>query len=221
MNKLLISLFTILILSISIFAQQTGFEIVKTDDGMIVVHNNKTQRFSFFVSGKNPKSQFSDAEGVYLVTDSPALIGGGLSVFCVNKSEFPKEININGDAEVLSFYRQFNVNNMEETLKTKLKVNIDSNGFVNIADLNNKPKKIPTFYWGFMIPSDEKPLRNLTQAVVIGDRVLVIGGVFPETTKLEQAQEFFKQTFESISLLPQKVPTPKKIVKPKSKKKTK
>ncbi len=223
MNKLLITLLTILVLSLTILTQTPDFQMVKTPDGMIIVNNNKSQRFSFLVAGKNPKGELSDDGSLLVVTDEPAL-AEALLIFCVSKSDFPDNVKISDELEMLSVYRQFNVLKLEQIYQAKVNVDVESKGFVNISNLTNKlfpTKLIPTFYWSYVAPTPENTLRSLFQTVVIGDRVLVIATVFPESIKLEQVKLFFKETFESIALLPpqkQAVTPTKKSLKKKAKK---
>ena len=223
MKNLLITLFTTLFLSLNILAQTPDFQTIKTAKGMMILNNSKVQPFSFLVAGKNPKGELSDDGSLLVATDSPALAEAVL-IFCVPKSDFPDNVKISDELEMLSVYRKLNVLKLEQIYQAKVNVDVESKGFVKIMNLTNKlfpTKLIPTFYWSYVAPTPENTLRSLFQTVVIGDRVLVIATVFPESIKLEQVKLFFKETFESIALLPpqkQAVTPTKKSVKKKAKK---
>jgi hypothetical protein len=224
MKTLTIIFIAIFALCLPIAAQSTpDFQMVKTEDGMIVVNNNKSQRFSFLVAGANPKGEQSDDGSVMVITDSPDLAEAML-IFCVKKSDFPQNSKIADEVEMLTTYRRLNVAKLEQIYQAKVNVDVDMKSFVTVSNLTNKlfpTKLIPTFYWSYIAPTPQNTIRSLFQSVVIGDQVLVIATAFPESIKLEQVKKIFKQTFESIALLSDKQPTvtpKKKITKNKTKK---
>jgi hypothetical protein len=223
MKKILLVLTTLFFISLPIVAQTPDFQMVKTEDGMIVVNNNKSQRFSFLVAGKNPNGEASDDGSLLVVTDSPTLAEAML-IFCVKKSDFPEPKKLTDELVMLSVYRQLNVLKLEQIYQAKVNIDFEGKSFVKIMNLTNNlfpTKMIPTFYWSYVAPMPRNTDRSLFQTVVIDDRILVISTVFPESTKLEQVTTFFKQTLESIALLPpqkQAVTPTKKPVKKKAKK---
>lgn len=215
MNNLTIIFITIFTFILPITAQTPNdFQMSPTKDGMIIVNNNKTQRFSFLVAGANPQWQFGDDGSLGVITQSPSY-SQPIMISCVPKEDFPDDAKLSDDVEMLSLYRQLNLFKVEQTFQAKVNVDVDGKGFVKISDLTNNlipSKMISTFYWSFIPPVPENTARSYFQTAVIGDRVLVMMTVFPETVKLEQVQKYFTQTFESIALLPAKkqTVTPKK-----------
>lgn len=224
MKKLLLIITSLFIFSLPIAAQITpDFQMVETEDGMIVVNNNKSQRFSFLVAGANPRGEQSDDGSLLVMTDSPVL-AESLFIFCVKKSDFLDTKKTFNEVETLSAYRDLNVAKLDQIFKEKVNVDVDVKSFVTVSDLTNNmfpTKLLPTFYWSYVAPTPQNTARTLFQAVVIGDRVFVIGNAFPESIKLEQVKAFFKQTFESIALLPAKqqpINPKKKVTKSKARK---
>lgn len=217
MKKLLLIITSLFVFGLPMAAQiPPDFQMVETEDGMIVVNNNKSQRFSFLVAGANPAGEQSDDGSVSIITDSPVL-AEALLVFCVKKSDFLNNKKTFNEVETLAAYRDLNVAKLERIFKAKVDVDVDVKSFASVSDLTNNmfpTKLIPTFYWSYIAPTPQNTARTLFQTVVIGDRVLVVGNSFPESIKLEQVKAFFKQTFESIALLPakQQTVTPKKKV---------
>ena len=223
MNNILLTIFAVFTLNLSAFGQTSDFQTVKTEDGMIVVNNNKSQRFSFLVAGANPQSEQSEDGSLLIITDSPVL-AEALLIFCAKKSDFLDKKKSYNDGEILTVYRNLNAAKLEAIYKTKVEFDVDIKSFVKVSNLTNNifpTKLLPTFYWSYIAPTPQNTDRTLFQTVVIGNQVLVIGNSFPASIKLEQVKAFFKQTFESIALLPAKQATitpKKKITNKKAKK---
>jgi hypothetical protein len=222
MKQLIYLTITTIFLSVAILAQKSDFQIAKTPDGMIVVNNNKSQRFSLLVAGANARGEVSEDGSVALVTDSPA-IASGMTIFCVKKSDFPKNIVLEEEGDMLKAYKMLSVLKLQQTYNAPINLYIDSMDFVKITDSSwdfTTTKLLMRFYWSFLNPAPQNTIRSFMQAAVIGDQVLVMGNAFRESVKIDEVKAFFKKTTESITLLPAKQATvkpKKKVVKKKSK----
>lgn len=217
MKKLLFIITSLFIFSLPIAAQTTpDFQMVATEDGMVVVNNNKSQRFSFLVAGANPRGQQGDNGSIQIMTDSPVLTEA-LLFFCVKKSDFLDNKKTYNDVETLTAFRELNGANLEKIFKAKVDIDVDVKSFVTVSDLTNNmfpTKLLSTFFWSYVAPTPQNTDRSLFQAVVIGDQVFVIVSAFPESIKPEQVKAIFKKTLESIAFLPAKPQpvTPKRKV---------
>ena len=210
---LLITILPVFILPVS--AQKTpDFQTIKTEKGMMLLYRNEPQAFSFLVPQGNQDSVQNDDGSLLIATDSDAL-SEALLVFFIKKSDFLDKKKMYDDSEILSVHRDLTVKKLEQVFKTKVNLDIDSKGFVKVYNLTNNlfpTKLLPTSYWSYVAPTPKNTDRTLFQTVVIGDLVLVLGTAFNETTGLEKVRDFFKQTLESITLLPlqKQTVTPKK-----------
>lgn len=219
MNKLLITLFTTLFLSLNIFAQTPDFQTVKTEKGMMVLNNNKVQPFSFLVAGNNPNGKQNDDGSLFIQTDS-----GGLYVHFIKTKDFLGTKKLTDELEILKAHRDWDVANEEKAWKAKLNLEVNSANFIKVFNLQNNlfpTKMISTVYWAFPAPNPENPNRSLYQTVLLGDTVLMIRTGFDKSVNIEEVRDFFKKTLESISLLPpqkQLVASKKKVANSKPKK---
>ena len=210
MKKLLLILTTLFIFSLPIAAQIPDFQTVKTEKGMMILNNGKVQPFSFLVAGSNPNGEQNDDGSLFIKTDS-----GGLYVHFIKTKDFLGTKNLTDELEILKAQRDWDVANEEKGWKTKLNVDVNSNTFIKVFNLQNNlfpTKLISSVYWSFPAPNPENPNRSLYQTVLLSDVVLMIRTNFDKSVKIEEVRAFFKETLESITLLPpQKQPvTPKK-----------
>ncbi len=200
MRTLTIIFIAIFAFSWSITAQTPHFQTVKTEKGMMILNNNKVQAFSFLVVGNNPKGEQKNDGSLFIQTDN-----GGLFVHFIKTKEFLGTKNITDELEILKTHREWDVANEEKAWKAKLNVDIDGFTFVKIFNLQNNlfpTKTISSVYWSFPAPNPENPNRSLYQTVSLGDVVLMIRTNFDKSVKIEEVRAFFKQTLESITLLP-------------------
>ena len=213
MNKLLTSLFTIFVLSVAIIAQTPDFQTIKTAKGMMVLNNSKVQPFSFLVPGDNATGSQNDDGSLIVKTDT-----GVAYVYFVKTSAFLDNKKAYTEAETLAAHRDWDIAAQEKAWKAKLNGLEKGESFIKVYDLTNKlfpTNLIPTVNWLYTAPKPGNTDRTIYQTVLLGDTLLMLGAVFPANTKPEQVRTFFKQTLESITLLP-----PQTIVKTKAVRKT-
>lgn len=210
MKKLLLILTTIFFISLPIVAQTPDFQTVKTEKGMMILNNSKVQPFSFLVAGQNPNGKQNDDGSLFIKTDS-----GALFVHFVKTKDVPVTEKMTDELRILKAHRDWDVANEEKAWKAKLNVDVNGITFIQVFNLQNKllpTKTISTVYWGFPAPNPENPNRSFYQTVLLGDVVLMIRTNFDKSIQKEEIRAFFKQTLESITLLPlqKQAITPKK-----------
>lgn len=196
---ILFTLFTIF----SAFAQTPDFQTVKSADGLIFVNNNKVQRFSFFVAGKNPTERQNEDGSFLLETED-----GGVYAYFVKTSEFLDPKKPVDRANILEAQRDRDVEMEEKTQQTKLNVTKGAD-FISIKDVTNPlfPEKVvPSIFWHY---SPDGELVVLYQSVLIGETVLMLRIVFPKTIEVEKPRGFLRNILKSVMLLPS-APTTKK-----------
>ncbi|HRH44360.1 MAG TPA: hypothetical protein PKY82_22185 [Pyrinomonadaceae bacterium] len=201
-------------LSSILFAQNQptpDFQTVKTEKGMMVLNNNQKQPFAFLVAGKNPEGSQRPDGSLLIQTDS-----AGLLIYFVKTSSFLEGNKQNTESEVLTAYRDWDISAQEKGWKTKLIV--DDKGTESLKIFNHRSsietlQNISSVYWSYLAPGSENPNRSFNQTVMIGDLVLLVGTVFESSVKTEEVRQFFKQTLESITLLP--IQKPKTLPKKK------
>lgn len=201
-------------LSSILFAQNQptpDFQTVKTEKGMMVLNNNQNQPFAFLVAGKNPEGSQRPDGSLLIQTDS-----AGLLIYFVKTSSFLEGNKQYTESEVLTAYRDWDISAQEKGWKTKL--NVDDKGTELLKIFNHRSsietlQNISSVYWSYLAPGSENPNRSFNQTVMIGDLVLLVGTVFESSVKTEEVRQFFKQTLESITLLP--IQKPKTLPKKK------
>ena len=208
-----LAIVTVLILGLSVEGQRTpDFSTVKTDKGMMVLNNSKAQAFSFLVPGKSPSGQQNDDGSLVVSTDTGVAV-----IYFVKTSIFLDKKKSYTEAETLAAHREWDIAAQEKAWKAKLIDLQKGESFVKVANLTNKlfpTKLLPTITWIYTTPKPNNTDRTLYQTVVLGDTVLMLAAVFPTDIKPEEVRTFFKQTLESITLLPTQKPTAKPKPKP-------
>lgn len=203
MSKLLLQIVVAGVVTLAAFFPLFGQGIksdtqtVKSAEGLILVRNDKVQRFSFFVPGKNPVDKQMDDGSIQIVTD-----GGGLAAYFVKTSKFLDTKKTINRLKILDAHRGFDIAAEEKILQTKLQTASGAE-FVQINDLTNTvfPKKVvPSLYWSYSPPGSDGVV--LYQTMLLGDTVLMLRTVFPKTIKIEEVRGFFKKVLESVALLP-------------------
>lgn len=195
----------------SAFAQQPVIETVKSADGVILVRNDKVQRFSFFVSGKNSSDQQNEDGSIRILTGE-----GGLDVYFFKTAGFLGKNQTLDPAKILEAHRDRDIAAEEKNWQAKLNAK-KGYDFVEINDVTNTvfPKKVvSSLFWSYSPPANDGVV--LYQTILLGDTILMLRTVFPKTVKIEEVRAFLKKVLESVALLP---PAPKRgLVKPSGKK---
>jgi len=208
-----------LLFAVAAMAQVAGdFQTVATEDGMIVVDNNKAQRFSFLVAGKNPQRGAFEGESFLVSTDNAAL-SESLLIFFAKNSSFLDKTKTYTEAEILTAHRDKSIAGLEKAYGSMPVVDEKTMGFVKVLNPANKTfptKLISTFTWSYLSPVPGNTDRAIFQTVAIGDGVLTLGTVFKNSIKPETVRAFFTQTLESLALLPPHKPVASPKSKPKS-----
>lgn len=206
MRTVVTILFACFIFNFTADAQQTpDFSTVKTEKGMMVIHNSKAQPFSFLVPGKDPNGRQNDDGSLLIGTGS-----GAIFVYFVKTSNFLDKKKIYTEAETLAAHRDSDIATQEKAWKTKLKDLEKGESFVKVFNLTNNlsPTKLaPTVNWIFTVPKPGNTDRTLHQTVLLGDTVLMLGAVFPTSVNPGEVRAFFTKILESITLLLPQKPT--------------
>lgn len=182
----------------SAFAQEKpDIQTVKSADGLVLVRNDKVQRFSFFVPGKNPSDKQMEDGSIQIATDD-----GGLYAYFFKTAEFLEGENITDQGKILEAHRDRDLAAEEQAWQAKLNA---AKGFdlVKIKDLPNPTfpgKLISSLSWSYSPPGSDGTV--LHQSILLGDTVLMLRTVFPPTVKIEEVRAFFKKVLESVALLP-------------------
>ena len=211
MKVLILAIASMLILYLPVTAQQPDFTTVKTEKGMMVLNNSKAQAFSFLVPGKNPSGQQDDDGSLVISTDTGVAV-----IYFVKTSTFLGKKKTYTEAETLAAHRDWDIAAQEKAWKAKLIDLQKGESFVEVFNLTNKifpTKLLPTINWIYTTPKPGNTDRTLYQTVVLGDTILMLAAVFPTDIKPEEVRIFFKQTLESLTLLPPQSTTIKKVVK--------
>lgn len=192
----------------SAFAQEKpDIQTVKSADGLVLVRNDKVQRFSFFVPGKNPSDKQMEDGSIQIATDD----GGLYAYFFKTAGE-----NIIDQGKILEAHRDRDLAAEERAWQAKLNA---AKGFdlVKIKDLPNPTfpgKLISSLSWSYSPPGSDGTV--LHQSILLGDTVLMLRTVFPPTVKIEEIRAFFKKVFESVALLPAPKKQPRQLGKRKN-----
>ncbi len=213
MKLFFLAIVMVLCFSLTGVAQQTAdFSTVKTEKGMMVLNNNKTQPFSFLVPGKDPNGRQNDDGSLVISTDSGAVV-----VYFVKTATFLDKKKAYTEAETLDAHRDWDIEAQEMAWKSKLISLEKGAGFVKVFNLTNKlfpTKLLPTVNWIYSAPKPGNTDRTLYQTVVLDDTILMLAAVFPTSVPPEEVRAFFTKTLESLTLLPTPKPKPiKKTVK--------
>ncbi len=212
MRHFILTILALFVLILAVSAQRTpDFQTVKTEKGMAVFNYNQAQAFSFLVAGNNPEGKQNDDGSLLIKTDS-----GALYVYFAKTSDFLDKKKTYNELETLNAHRDQDILTQEKALQVKFDVDVKSESFIKVFNLTNNvfpTKLINTVYWSYKTPNSDNPGRALYQTVLIGDLILMLGTVFDQSVKTAEVQDFFKQTLESITLLPPQ----KQEVKPKRK----
>ncbi len=221
-NKFLLTIFAIFILSLSAFGQTPDFQSVKTEKGLMVLNNNKAQSFSFLVAGNNPKGEQNADGSLSVATDK-----GGFELYFVKTKDFLGTKKLTDEVGILQAHQDWDIAKEENAwtkklnVATKLEVEKFAN-FVTIKNLQNQlfpSKTISTLYWSYSMPNSSN--RYFNQTVVIGDLVIMFVAGYEKSVNVEIIKSFFKETLQSLTLLPPQkevVTPPKKPVEKKVKK---
>jgi hypothetical protein len=222
MNKFLLTIFATIILTLSIFGQTPDFQTVKTEKGLMVLNRNPTQSFSFLVAGSNPKDRQNSDGSLSVATDD-----GGFELYFINVKDFLGTKKPTNEAEILQAHQDWDIAKEENAWTNKLKVATKLEvekfaNFVTIKNLQNQlfpTKTISTLSWSYTMPNSSDKYFN--QTVLMGDLVVMFTVGYEKSVNVEIITSFFKQTLESITLLPpqkQTVTPKKKVTKDKVKK---
>lgn len=184
-------------------AQTPDTQTVQSADGVILIRNDKIQRFSLFVAGKNSSVRQTADGSISIDTDE-----GGLYAYFVKTTEFLDAKNPIDRAKILEAHRDRNLETEEKAQQTELDATKGAD-FIAVKDVTNPlfPEKVvPSLYWHFSPPGSDAAV--LYQTVLLGDTVLMLRTVFPKTVKTEEVRAYFKKVLESVALLPPAKKTP-------------
>lgn len=187
----------------SAFAQTPDTQTVQSADGVILIRNDKVQRFSFFVAGKNSSVRQAEDGGIAISTDE-----GGLYAYFVKTTEFLDAKKPFDRSEILEAHRDRDLETEEKAQQTKLDARNGAD-FIAIKDVANPlfPEKVvPSLFWHYSPPGSDAVV--LYQTVLLGETVLMLRTVFPKSIKIEEPRGFLRKVLQSVALLPQ---PPKKI----------
>ncbi len=207
------NLFLTIILSLFLceiaFAQQPtpDFQTVKTEKGMMILNNNKTQPFSFLAAGGNPKGEQNDDGSLFIQTDR-----NGVLVYFVKTEWFADKTKKLNENEIPAAHRKYEVANFEQSVGQKINVDKEGTETFKVHDLRkgkDEFTELQTVYWSYLATDPNIPNRLYFQNVVIGDQILMLGMVFNKSTDIEKIRGLLKEMFESITLLP--APSIKKV----------
>jgi hypothetical protein len=222
MKKTLFIVTALFIFNLPIAAQTPDFQTVKTEKGLMVLNRNSTQSFSFLVAGSNPKDRQNSDGSLSVATDN-----GGFEIYFVKSKDFLGTKKPTNEAEILQAHQDWDIAKEENAWTNKLKVATKLEvekfaNFVTIKNLQNQlfpAKTISTLYWSYAMPNSSDKYFN--QTVLMGDLVVMFVVGYEKSFNVEIIKSFFKQTLESITLLPpqkQTVAPKKKVTKGKVKK---
>jgi hypothetical protein len=222
MKKTLFIVTALFIFNLPIAAQTPDFQTVKTEKGLMVLNRNSTQSFSFLVAGSNPKDRQNSDGSLSVATDN-----GGFEIYFVKSKDFLGTKKPTNEAEILQAHQDWDIAKEENAWTNKLKVATKLEvekfaNFVTIKNLQNQlfpTKTISTLSWSYAMPNSSDKYFN--QTVLMGDLVVMFVVGYEKSFNVEIIKSFFKQTLESITLLPpqkQTVAPKKKVTKGKVKK---
>lgn len=222
MKKILLVLTTLFIFSLPILAQTPDFQTIKTDKGLMVLNRNPTQAFSFLVAGSNPKDSQNADGSLSVATDN-----GGFELYFVKAKDFLGTKKLTDEVEILKAHQDWDIAKEENAWTTKLNVATKFEvekfaNFVTVKNLQNQlfPSKIiSTLYWSYNPPNTTSKFFN--QTVLMGDVIVMFSAGYEKGFNVEIIKSFFKETLQSITLLPpqkQAVTPKKKVTKGKVKK---
>lgn len=209
------AMFSILaIFSFETFAQNdpnAGYWAIKTEKGMAIFYRNQPQAFSLLIEGKDPTVKENNPKNLTIRTDNIRV-----EIEFIKTAEFLGQLKLYDDGEVLKAQRYWHIASRERDWKVKLNLFSNAESLIGVNSLVDGflPNRIlTTVCYGYSV--EGVPKRAFFQTVLIGDVVLSVGTLFPESVKIAEAEASIKKILESITLLP-----PQKIV-PKKKTKTK
>ncbi len=223
MKKLLFFVTSLFVFCLPIFAQTPDFQTVKTEKGLMVLNRNPTQSFSFLVAGNNPKDEQNADGSLSVATDN-----GGFELYFVKTNDLLGTKKLTNETEILEAHRDWDIANQENAWTKKLNVatKLEVEKFVNFVTIKNlqnqlfSNKTISTFYWSYAPPNSSSKFFN--QTVLMGDVIVMFSAGYEKGFNVEIIKSFFKETLQSITLLPpqKQAVTPKKKPAKKKVKKT-
>lgn len=194
MKKILFGLILVTIYNLAAFAQTTPqVYAVKSDNGIIVVYNNKANTFAFEIVGKDIKPQNFNSEIMLFLVDG--------KVFQAN---FPKLKNVLGskiikdEKEILKAHQKWEIDfQSDQVFKQKLTAENEDTIFLNLE----KGKSKQTFFWTYKRPAGNTTnqfVGDAFQSTLIGDRIMVVGSPLTPNQDLRERRQFFNGTLSSL-----------------------
>ncbi len=133
-------------------AQTPDTQTVQSADGVILIRNDKVQRFSFFVAGKNSSVRQTEDGSISIDTDE-----GGLYAYFVKMMEFLDPKKRVDHANILEAHRDRDLEAEEKAQQIKLDATKGAD-LIAITDVRNPlfPEKVvPSLYWYFSPPGSD------------------------------------------------------------------
>jgi hypothetical protein len=169
------------------FQQEDGWALIKTDDGMLFVWNNRELHFTLAVKGKDIK-QVDDPDHIFLTVDGKPLQvqAAGIREFAPNAKE--KKLD---DKAVLAAHREWESKYIGELLKSKLALKSFS---VNMSALGTGS------LWEFDMPAgiNSEAKTEVYMTVVCGEYVVMLNCEATATTPETEVRKFLLDTIGTL-----------------------
>lgn len=188
LNRLIVSVMAIFLLSLMISAQQKqsfGKASIKTNYGYLFISNTKEKSFTFEIRGKDVKPMTGGNNPMFTVD------GKFFQVVIADTKNFVPDGKKLNEMEILELHKIWESDYLSEVYGKKLELIIEK---VSVKDFT-------TMFWGFERPMPNQKIdRDYFLTKVVGKNVLVLSSSLNVGEKVSDYQKFLVEMMETLKI---------------------